>query len=126
VNAILLDSHTLLWALHDPTRLTPGARDAISDPRRAVFCSAASAWELEIKAMKSRLTLPPTWLKTAVSTGFIEIPVSSADVRLSADLPPHHRNPFDRLLIAQALSRGLHLATRDTGMGAYDVPLLLA
>ena len=121
---LLLDSHALLWALHDPARLAPAARAAISDARRTVYFSAASAWELEIKAASGKLKLPEDWLAAAVETGFQELPVTASDARRSARLPWHHRGPFDRLLIAQALTHGLHLATRNPLMAAYDVTLL--
>jgi PIN domain nuclease of toxin-antitoxin system len=121
---LLLDSHALLWALHDPERLRPEAREAIRDPNRAVFFSAASAWELEIKAARGKLDLPEDWLEVAVRTGFLEIPVTSAEARESARLPRHHSDPFDRLLVAQARRSGLRLATRDPLLATYDVPLL--
>ncbi|WP_353268187.1 type II toxin-antitoxin system VapC family toxin [Gemmatimonas sp.] len=122
---LLLDSHTLLWALHDPERLVPSARAAISDPRRAVYFSAASAWELEIKAAKGKLVLPEHWLAAATSTGFLELAVTASDAQRSARLPWHHHDPFDRVLIAQALTYGLQLATRDPLIAAYEVPRLL-
>ncbi len=120
---LLLDSHTLLWALHDPQRLSADARAAISDPRRLVYFSAASVWELELKAAKGKLALPPQWLDAAVSTGFVELPVSGSEARASAKLPWHHNDPFDRLLVAQAQANGLRLATRDGVFTAYEVDL---
>jgi PIN domain nuclease of toxin-antitoxin system len=122
---LLLDSHALLWALHDPHRLTPAAREAISDPRRQVYFSAASAWELTIKAAKGKLTLPPDWLAAAETMRVIELPVTARDAADSAQLPWHHSDPFDRLLIAQARVRGLQLASRDPQVAAYDVPVLV-
>lgn len=122
---LLLDSHALLWALHDPARLTPMARTAISDARRAVYFSAASVWELEIKAAKGKLTLPDEWLAAAMETGFTELPVTADDARRSARLPWHHSDPFDRMVIAQAQGRGLQVATRDPLMGAYDVAQMI-
>jgi PIN domain nuclease of toxin-antitoxin system len=121
---LLLDSHTLLWALHAPERLRPDARDAISDPERAVYFSAASAWELEIKTARGKLQIPDDWLTAAERTGFLEIPVTAAEARDSARLPWHHADPFDRVLVAQARRRGLQLVTRDPLLSAYDVPLL--
>ena len=114
----------MLWALHAPARLTPAARAAVSDSRRAVCYSAASAWELEIKAVKGKLILPDDWLSVADTTGFLHLPVTASEARLSARLPWHDGDPFDRILVAQAISHGLHLATRDPLMSAYDVPVL--
>lgn len=121
---LLLDSHTLLWALHDPDRLRPEAQAAIRDPRRAVFYSAASAWEIEIKAARGKLAVPAGWLETAEATGFLHLPVTAAEARASAHLPWHHSDPFDRVLIAQAAAHGLMLATRDPLMRPYGLPLL--
>lgn len=119
-----MDPHALLWALHAPERLTASAQDAIQDPRRAVYFSAASTWELELKAAKGKLALPANWLDVAEQTGFLELPVSSRDAQLSAQLPWHHSDPFDRLLVAQVIRNGLMLASRDPLLSAYAVPLL--
>jgi len=122
---LLLDSHALLWALHDPERLTPVARDAISDPRRAVFFSAASVWELALKAAKGKLTLPPDWPTATATMDFVELAITAHDAHASAHLPWHHADPFDRLLVAQARLRDLQLASRDPLLAAYDVPILV-
>ena len=121
---ILLDSHALLWALHDPGRLDPQGAQAIRDPRRAVFYSAASAWELELKAARGKLTLPDSWLTAAQETGFLHLPVTAAEARASAHLPWHHADPFDRVLVAQAREHGLTIATRDPLIPPYGVPIL--
>jgi len=121
---LLLDSHALLWALHDPGRMRGEAVEAIRDPNRAVFFSAASAWELELKAAKGKLMLPDAWLVAAAETGFLQLPVTAAEAAASARLPWHHADPFDRVLVAQAQAHGLMLATRDPLMRPYGVPLL--
>lgn len=121
---LLLDSHALLWALHDPGQLRGAAAEAIRDPGRAVFFSAASAWELELKAAAGKLDLPEDWLAGAEQSGFLELPVTAAQARASVQLPWHHRDPFDRLLVAQAQEHGLRIATRDPFIPAYDVPVL--
>ncbi|HYV96792.1 MAG TPA: type II toxin-antitoxin system VapC family toxin [Gemmatimonadaceae bacterium] len=122
---ILLDSHALLWALHAPERLAPRARTAIRDATNAVFFSAASAWELEIKAAKGKLALPAEWLEVATGTGFRELPVTSRVARSAAHLEWYHTDPFDRMLVAQALERELHIATRDNWISSYGVPVLV-
>jgi PIN domain nuclease of toxin-antitoxin system len=121
---LLLDSHALLWALHDPGRMRRDAVDAIRDPTRAVFFSAASAWELEIKAAKGKLSLPDHWLVAAAETGFLHLPVTAAEARASAHLPWHHADPFDRVLVAQAQVHGLTIASRDPLLAPYGVPTL--
>jgi PIN domain nuclease of toxin-antitoxin system len=122
---LLLDSHALLWALHDPGRLRAEAAMSIRDPGRAVFYSAASVWELELKAAVGKLALPSAWLDSVEKTGFLELPVTAAEARASAHLPWHHKDPFDRLLVAQSLRHGLRLATRDPAISPYGVPTLL-
>lgn len=121
---LLLDSHALLWALHDPGRLLPEAAAAIRDPARGVFFSAASVWELELKAATGKLDLPDAWLEGVEKTGFLELPVTAAEARESAHLPRHHKDPFDRVLIAQARRHGLEIATRDPRISAYDVTIM--
>jgi len=121
---LLLDSHALIWALHDPTRLRAEAAREIRDPRRAVFYGAASAWELELKVARGKLTVPDDWLSVAERTGFLHLPVTAAQARASAHLPWHHRDPFDRMLVAQALEHGLRIATRDSQIPPYGVPVL--
>jgi PIN domain nuclease of toxin-antitoxin system len=122
---LLPDSHALLWAMHDPDRSTASARTIISDQRRVVYVSAASVWELELKAAKGKLALPNDWLAAAERVGLVELPVGATDAQLSAMLPWHHQDPFDRVLIAQAQRRGLQLASRDPVMAAYEVSLLV-
>lgn len=121
---LLLDSHALLWALHDPARLRPEAAAMIQDPRRAVFFSAAGAWELELKAAKGKLVLPDDWISAAEATGFLQLPVTAAQARASARLPWHHTDPFDRVLVAQAREHGLTIATRDPSIPPYGVPVV--
>lgn len=121
---LLLDAHALLWALHDPGRLRPEAAELIRDPGRAVFFSAASAWELELKAAKGELSLPDEWLSAAERTGFLELPVTAADARASARLPWLHGDPFDRVLVAQAAEHALTIATRDPLIRPYGIPVV--
>jgi PIN domain nuclease of toxin-antitoxin system len=121
---LLLDSHALLWALHNPEKLRPAARAAIEDPANTVFFSAGAVWELELKAAKGKLTLPPNWLEAALATGFQELPITGADAAASALLPWHHNDPFDRLFIAQAATRRWKLASRDDFAPRYNVAML--
>src|SRR5262245_49694617 len=107
---ILLDSHALIWSLHAPERLTRQAADAIRDRRNAVYFSAASVWELEIKAAKGHLTLPSEWIASTEDAGFLQIPVTATVAQLSARLPRHHADPFDRMLVGHAIEHGLRIA----------------
>jgi PIN domain nuclease of toxin-antitoxin system len=121
---ILLDSHALIWALHNPGELRPAARQALENPENLVFFSAGAAWELELKAAKGKLVLPERWLEAAVETGFRALPVTAEDAAASARLPWHHNDPFDRLFIAQAARRGWRMATRDAFSPRYPVRIL--
>ncbi|MBM4184403.1 MAG: type II toxin-antitoxin system VapC family toxin [Gemmatimonadetes bacterium] len=121
---LLLDSHALLWALHDPDRMDASAVRTIRDPRQAVYFSAASVWELHLKAAAGKLSLPDGWVAAAHEAGFVELAVTAAHAAASVVLPWHHRDPFDRLLVAQALEHDLRIASRDSLLGSYDVALL--
>lgn len=119
---ILLDTDVLLWALIEPKRLPRDARDKIEDGRNDVFFSAASIWEIAIKSKIKRRGLRFTAdqiAAAAIKTGFTELPIHAGASARVATLPPHHRNPFDRLLIAQALEEPAHFFTADTTLAVY-------
>jgi PIN domain nuclease of toxin-antitoxin system len=122
---LLLDTHALLWALAEPERLPDTVVRLIEDPATVVYASAASTWELAIKAALGKLEadLDDLVAETRV-TGFAELRVSFAHTVRVRALPPHHRDPFDRLLVAQAIEEGLTLITRDPAFAAYPAPLL--
>jgi PIN domain nuclease of toxin-antitoxin system len=113
---LLLDTHTLLWALTAPEDLGPAARPAIEAPENDVFASAVSAWEIAIKQQLGKLTLPApaqTWLMPAVeATGLRWLDVTPTHALRVGAVARHHQDPFDRLLVAQAMD-GYVLATRD-------------
>jgi PIN domain nuclease of toxin-antitoxin system len=120
---ILLDTHVLLWALGTPRKLDPATRATLEDPAVDVFFSAASIWEIAIKARLGRTDFavrPAAIVKAAVDTGFTELPVGSAAAALVADLPLHHRDPFDRLLVAQAMTEPINLYTVDDHLVPYS------
>jgi PIN domain nuclease of toxin-antitoxin system len=124
VTGLLLDTHVLLWARGEHRRIATSVRETITDPETAVFFSAASIWEMAIKQALGKLRMPASLLETMAERGFSELPVRSTDGLRAGALPPHHADPFDRILIAQAQSEGLTLVTRDTRIAAYDVPIL--
>jgi len=123
-SSLLLDSHALLWWETDDERLTESAREAVEQADATLFFSAASIWELAIKRAQGKLTLPATFLATLAAEGFAELSVSSAHALDAAALPLLHRDPFDRMLVAQARSERLTLVTNDAHIAAYDVPVL--
>lgn len=121
---LLLDTHALLWALAAPSRLPPRIAKALRDPSNTVFVSAASAWEIAIKASLGKLSADVDEIVHAVvDVGFDELSVTLAHARRVRDLPSHHRDPFDRMLVAQALEEGLALVTHDGVLRAYRVPI---
>ena len=120
---LLLDTHVLIWALIDPDRLKPSLRTILEDPGQEVLFSAASLWEIAIKAALGRADFnvaPGEILVAALETGFVELPVRSAAALAVADLPLHHRDPFDRLLVAQALAEPARLYTDDAALEPYS------
>lgn len=122
----LLDTHVLLWWLSDPSRLSDGAREAISDGSHAVYLSAAAAWEIGIKKALGRLEIPGN-LQEVLEKEHIEVlPITLPHALGVADLPMHHQDPFDRMQIVQARMESLVLITRDPQISDYDVEVLSA
>ena len=120
---LLLDTHVLLWALSDPSRLKGTMRDLLEDATSEVLFSAASIWEIAIKASLGRADFtarPEQVARAARMTGFVELPVSADAAARVADLPPHHRDPFDRLLVAQAMAEPARLYTVDPLLPPYS------
>jgi PIN domain nuclease of toxin-antitoxin system len=122
---LLLDTHALLWWLADDERLGKRTREQISTAQ-SVAVSAASAWEVAIKSALGKLRAPPELERTVVSEGFSPLPVTFAHAERAGALDQHHRDPFDRLLVAQAQLEGLTIVTRDADIGRYGVPVLAA
>ena len=122
---LLLDTHALIFLLEEPERMRVEAREAIADPDNEVAFSAANVWEIEIKAKTGKLVPPAEDALSAARTLPIgELAISAEHARRAGRLPLHHADPFDRVLIAQALIEGLTLVTRDGAFGPYGVPVL--
>jgi len=120
---LLLDTHALLWALAAPARLPKAVADAIRDPTNVVSVSAASVWEVAIKAALGKITADVDEIaQSSTDAGFDELPVTLLHARRVRSLPAHHRDPFDRMLVAQALEEGLTIVTRDSAFAAYQSP----
>jgi PIN domain nuclease of toxin-antitoxin system len=120
---LLLDTHILLWALREPERLGAAVRDVIEDPTNEVLFSAASIWEVAIKARLRRHDFdakPEEIARAARAARLTELPIWSDAAALVASLPLHHRDPFDRLLVAQAMAEPLHLYTADRQLSPYS------
>lgn len=120
---LLLDTHVVLWWLMDDDTLSAEVKEAI-DTEAEVLISAASVWEIAIKQALGKLTGPPDLLDIVVNCGLIELPIRSRHAIEAGVLPPLHRDPFDRMLVAQARCDGLTLLSRDAQVQRYDVPLM--
>lgn len=123
---LLLDTHVLLWWLDDNPILSSDARNTIASGESDVFVSAATAWEIAIKKALGKLVVPDDLEAAIVASGFQELPITVAHATAAGALPPHHTDPFDRMLIAQAQLENLTLVTHDERFVAYDVPILRA
>jgi PIN domain nuclease of toxin-antitoxin system len=121
---ILLDTHILLWWLADDQRLPSHAAVAIGDPDSEVVVSAASAWEISIKQASGRLDAPDDLLDAIAANDFRSLAITAAHAVAAGRLPPHHADPFDRMLIAQAQIEGFTLVSVDGHFADYDVDLL--
>ena len=125
---LLLDTHVLLWALGDVKRLSLNVRRQIEDPDNDVLFSAASIWEIAIKSSQGRsdFSIDPRVIdREARVAGFAELPISAGHALAVQGLPSHHRDPFDRLLIAQALTEPAWLYTSDKLLVRYEGPVRL-
>jgi PIN domain nuclease of toxin-antitoxin system len=123
---LLLDSHAFVWWLEDAPTLSEEAHDAIASPDNDVIVSAASVWELEIKRARGRLRAPRDLPGRIEKEGFESLPITLRHGAAAARLPPNHRDPFDRMLIAQAQLEGLTIVTRDPSFESYSVATLAA
>jgi len=122
---LLADTHAYLWWLTGDRRLSPRARDAMSDPGSLVFVSAASIWEVAIKSALGRIELHGVDLVAEIANcGFDELSVSARHAQEAGALPLHHQDPFDRMLVAQAQVEGLTCVTRDPVFASYGVKAL--
>lgn len=121
---VLLDTHILLWWLADDASLPDAARTVIATPESEVVVSAASAWEIAIKQALGRLDAPDNLLGALEENDFDTLPMTASHALAAGRLPPHHTDPFDRMLIAQAAVEDLTLITLDGRFSLYDVALL--
>lgn len=121
----LLDTHILLDLLTAPQRVGREVRGVLEDPLNGVVASAASAWEIAIKASLGRLRAPDDLEAELLREGIRPLDITLSDALRAGALPRHHDDPFDRMLIAQALSHEMTLVTRDRMLGSYEVRLLV-
>ena len=122
---LLLDTHIFLWWLTQPENLKPLGHQVIQDAE-TVMVSVASAWELEIKSALGRLSIPASVEKAVVASGFEPLAISFRHTEELRRLPQHHRDPFDRILLCQAICESLTLVTRDHKITQYGVEFIEA
>jgi PIN domain nuclease of toxin-antitoxin system len=124
---LLLDTHVFLWAVDNNPNLSSVAREAIVDGHNIVYVSAATAWEISIKRALGKLRIPESdYLDELRLHRFTPLSITTEHALAVEKLPPHHKDPFDRMLIAQALEEKLTFVTRDQRLKAYDVRLIEA
>ncbi len=121
----LLDTHVLLWWLEDNPRLGANIRPTLADPEKRILVSAASVWEIGIKQVLGKLEAPESILDLLEEEGFEELAMTARHAEAAAQLPPLHRDPFDRMLVAQARLENATLVTHDEAIGAYEVQVLV-
>ena len=123
---LLLDTHLLVWAMGEPERMPAGCTAMLEDPSNSLVFSVASLWELVIKQALGRpdFNLEPSLLRQALlDGGWQELPIEASHALAVSQLPPLHRDPFDRLLLAQAQVEGLLLLTADSQLSLYPGPI---
>ncbi|MGA0853180.1 MAG: type II toxin-antitoxin system VapC family toxin [Luteolibacter sp.] len=120
----LIDTHVFLWMLAEPSRLSPAARKVIVNPRHVVHVSAVTAVEIAIKVSLGKLEAPDRLIGEIQTRGLRELPLRYQHGETLRTLPPHHADPFDRMLIAQAQNEELTIITHDEKFRSYDVNIL--
>jgi PIN domain nuclease of toxin-antitoxin system len=124
MSGVLLDTHILLWWLADDEKLPKRFLYIIADADIPCFVSAATIWEIGIKRALGKLDAPANLVGIVQDEGFHLISITAEHAEAAAALPPHHRDPFDRMLIAQAVIEDLRIATVDARFSDYDAPLM--
>lgn len=118
---LLLDTHTLIWMATDAARLSADATSALTDPANDLYASAVSGWEISIKRARGRLRFPDVDRRMLATLRVAELPVTFDHAAHVARLPELHRDPFDRMLIAQAVAEDLTIVSRDRAFEGYPV-----
>jgi PIN domain nuclease of toxin-antitoxin system len=121
---ILLDTHILIWWLSDASRLSQTEIDLITDSDNFIFVSAATAWEIAVKKTIGKLESPDDLPAALAVNNFLELPITIEHSQKLYELPLHHNDPFDRIMIAQAISEDLTFMTRDAKIALYDIRIV--
>lgn len=121
---LILDTHIFLWALSEPEKIAPKKREAIEDTRNIIYVSAISIAEIMIKSSIGKLTFNHDPLEVAMQSGFDLLDFTAQDANLLHTLPLHHKDPFDRMLIAQSLNNQWPIATDDSKFSLYNCKII--
>jgi len=125
---LLLDANVLIWFLFEPEALTPRVRRLINEESNELFVSRATLWEMSARAARGRLDMPGGSIQYVVDRmaelRIVEVPIQLSDILGTEKLDHHHHDPFDRILVAQALDRGLTILTADNEIPLYPVPVI--
>jgi PIN domain nuclease of toxin-antitoxin system len=125
---LLLDSNVLYWSVFERYRLTPRVRELLEDETNQIYVSRASLWELSAKTARGRLPMPDSSIRFLIErikhTGMITLPIETAHILRTETLPHHHGDPFDRMIVAQALEDGCTILTSDSDIPKYDAPVI--
>ena len=123
---LLLDTHVLQWSLTGSRKLSQRAREVVEDPRSEVFVSSISGWEIALKRALRKLQAPDNLEASIKKQGFTPLPLTFRHAEQAGTLPPHHGDPFDRMLVVQAQIEGLIVITRNRHISRYDVRTMAA
>ena len=125
---LLLDTCALIWLTSEPAQLGKAASSAINDPASVLHISHASLWEITLKHAAGKLALPGTprkwWTDQVARWGLMELPLTAEALFRASELPSHHKDPFDRVILGQAEMLSLHVVSPDGEFPAYGVPLV--
>ena len=122
---LLLDTHAVVWFLEGSDKLRSQARTAIESAER-VYVSSATIWEMAVKVSRGRLEAPSDFPDRLLDLGMLQLALEWEHARVAGGLPLHHRDPFDRMLVAQAIVERLTIVTRDEEIARYPVPVIAA
>ena len=121
---LLIDTHIFVWMTSDRSRISRQLQERLDDPENEVFFSAVCSWEIATKRAKGKLYFGGSPLEVAKKIGLTSIAITGEHCEAAAELPQHHRDPFDRLMVAQALVEGLILVTHDPVITRYSIPVM--
>jgi len=122
---VLLDTHTLIWGLCEPDRLNVKTKELLANIDNIIFVSIASLWELQIKKSLNKITLPDDFTFQLQKHGYELLNITHEHIAKLNDIPMIHRDPFDRILIAQSIHENIPLVTKDTEIAKYNIQIII-